>query len=42
MAYASLKYCTDGRLEMIPQATHWLHHEQPDHVNSLIYRFVKD
>jgi epoxide hydrolase 4 len=42
MAYASLKYCTNGHLEMIPEATHWLHHEQPNHINSLIYRFVKE
>jgi epoxide hydrolase 4 len=40
MAAASLKKCVDARLEMIPHATHWLHHEQPDLVNSLIHRFV--
>jgi epoxide hydrolase 4 len=40
MAYASGKKCLNARLEMIPDATHWLHHEQPERVNSLIHRFV--
>jgi epoxide hydrolase 4 len=41
MAYASLDKCTDARLEMLPEATHWLHHEQPEVVNSLIYQFAQ-
>ena len=32
----SLGYCVDGRLERVPEATHWLHHEFPDRVSALL------
>jgi pimeloyl-ACP methyl ester carboxylesterase len=36
VARASLKQCDDGRLEILPDATHWLHLEQPERVTALI------
>jgi pimeloyl-ACP methyl ester carboxylesterase len=36
LAPASLAYCDDGRLEVLEDATHWLHHEEPERVNALI------
>jgi len=32
MATESLSHCPDGRLERLPDATHWVHHEFPDRV----------
>jgi pimeloyl-ACP methyl ester carboxylesterase len=36
MAPKSLEYCTEGNLERFPDATHWLPHENPDRVSSLL------
>jgi pimeloyl-ACP methyl ester carboxylesterase len=36
MATKSLSYCTDGRLERIPWASHWVHLEEPERVNDLL------
>jgi pimeloyl-ACP methyl ester carboxylesterase len=41
MAQPSLDQCSHGRLEFLDNATHWLHHEQPDLVNNLILDFIK-
>jgi pimeloyl-ACP methyl ester carboxylesterase len=41
MAKASIDKCTNGKLEIIKGATHWVHHEQPEVVNELIHDFVK-
>jgi pimeloyl-ACP methyl ester carboxylesterase len=41
MAQASLAYCPHGRLVMLDEATHWLHHEEPDRVNTLIAEFLR-
>jgi pimeloyl-ACP methyl ester carboxylesterase len=35
VAEASLEQCDDGRLEILPQATHWLHLEQPSRIVAL-------
>jgi epoxide hydrolase 4 len=39
MARESLAYCEDGRLEMIDSATHWVQHEQPKRVNTVVSQF---
>ncbi|PZD96334.1 alpha/beta hydrolase [Paenibacillus sambharensis] len=39
MAEQSMKWCTDGRLELIPQATHWVHLEEAERVNRTMERF---
>ncbi len=36
MAEDSLQYCTQGELIRFPDCTHWLHHEEPERVNSLL------
>jgi len=40
MAEPSLHFCQHGQLSFLPEATHWLHHEQPEQVNEQIYSFV--
>jgi epoxide hydrolase 4 len=39
MARESLRYCDDGHLEMLESATHWIQHEQPGQVNTLLSQF---
>lgn len=39
LAEASLQCCENGRLERFPEATHWLHLEQPDDVLAAIVAF---
>jgi pimeloyl-ACP methyl ester carboxylesterase len=41
MARKSLKYCQNGQLYYIPDATHWVHHEKPTLVNELIEDFIR-
>lgn len=41
-AKASLEYCENGELIFVDEATHWVHHEQPQIVNRLIHTFLKD
>lgn len=41
MAYDSIKKCTDGKLIVLEDLTHWLHHEDPKRVNGLIGDFLK-
>ncbi|AHM60770.1 putative hydrolase [Flammeovirgaceae bacterium 311] len=40
MAPASIEKCEKGRLEMIPDATHWVQHEKSELVNKLILEFI--
>jgi pimeloyl-ACP methyl ester carboxylesterase len=40
VAEASLALCDDGRLEWFEEATHWLHHEEPERVNRLLLEFL--
>jgi pimeloyl-ACP methyl ester carboxylesterase len=39
MARESLQYCDDGHLEMFETATHWVQHEKPAQVNTLLSQF---
>ena len=39
LASDSLAYCDHARLVRLPQATHWLHHEEPDVVNRELLDF---
>ncbi|MEE2903542.1 MAG: alpha/beta hydrolase [Myxococcota bacterium] len=39
MAEPSLRYCDDGKLEMIDRATHWVQHDAADDVNRLLLKF---
>ena len=39
MARESLQYCDDGRLEVFESATHWVQHEEPARVNTLLSQF---
>jgi pimeloyl-ACP methyl ester carboxylesterase len=41
MASASLNYCDDGELIEFPDATHWIHHEEPERVNRLLIEFFR-
>jgi epoxide hydrolase 4 len=42
MARASADQCDDGRLEMLPEATHWVHREEPARVNQLLVEFLQE
>ncbi len=39
MARESLQYCDVGHLEMLETATHWVQHEEPAQVNTLLSKF---
>ena len=41
MALPSIEKCTNGQLIFLKEATHWLHHEEPDRVNRLIVNFIE-
>lgn len=40
LAEESLNFCMDAELVFIGEATHWVHHEQPEIVNRLIQEFL--
>lgn len=40
MAQDSVEMCNQGKLTMLNDATHWLHHEKPGEINQLILGFV--
>ncbi|WP_439556086.1 alpha/beta fold hydrolase, partial [Dyadobacter sp.] len=40
MAEQSVARCTQGQLILIENASHWLHHEEPDLVNGYIFAFL--
>lgn len=40
LAEAGVAYCRRGEVFHIPQASHWLHHEEPEQVNSLLMEFL--
>ncbi|QJD97771.1 alpha/beta hydrolase [Mucilaginibacter robiniae] len=42
MAQQSVNWCTNGKMVMLDDATHWLHHEKTAEVNKLILDFVQD
>jgi pimeloyl-ACP methyl ester carboxylesterase len=39
-AEASVALCDDARLEWFEEATHWVHHEEPERVNRLLRDFA--
>jgi pimeloyl-ACP methyl ester carboxylesterase len=39
MARESLHYCDDGHLEIFETARHWVQHEEPTQLNSLLSQF---
>jgi pimeloyl-ACP methyl ester carboxylesterase len=41
LADASIERCTAGELFHFPQATHWLHREEPERVNALLLEFLR-
>ena len=40
LATASASLCEGGRMVLIDEATHWVHHEEPDRVNRLLLDFL--
>jgi pimeloyl-ACP methyl ester carboxylesterase len=40
IADANLALCDDGRLDLFPDATHWIAHEEPDAVNRRLIAFL--
>lgn len=42
MAQTSIGLCEEGALVTIPEATHWLHHEQPGQINELLLDFFEN
>jgi len=42
MVEPSLALCDDGRLVELPEATHWLQHEEPERVNRLLLEFLAE
>jgi pimeloyl-ACP methyl ester carboxylesterase len=41
MAQDSIDKCTNGKLVMVEDATHWIHHEQSHLVNTRIHDFIR-
>lgn len=42
LAQPSIDFCVNGQLSFVDNATHWIHHEQPELVNDLILNFLQD
>lgn len=40
VARSSFALCRDARMEWFDEATHWVHHEEPDRVNRLLVEFL--
>jgi epoxide hydrolase 4 len=38
----SLDFCTDGRLIMFEEASHWVQHEEPENVSNAILEFLRE
>ena len=41
MAEESVRYCDAAELTYFPDATHWIHHEEPERVNEALIAFFK-
>jgi epoxide hydrolase 4 len=41
IAQKCVKLCDAGRLELFPEATHWIQHEEPERVNRELIEFLK-
>ena len=42
VAEAGVALCDQGRLEIVPGTTHWLHLEEPERINATVLRFLDD
>lgn len=42
VAEAGVALCDQGRLEIVPGTTHWLHLEEPGRINATVLRFLAD
>ena len=42
LAVSSVEYCDRGRLVLIEEASHWVHHEEPERVNGLLLDFLAE
>lgn len=42
MARPSIEHCSNGRLELFEDATHWVQHEAVDRVNELVLEFLEE
>jgi pimeloyl-ACP methyl ester carboxylesterase len=42
LAQMSIDHCDRGRLVVIEEATHWVHHEEPERVNGLIEEYIRN
>ena len=42
LASKSLEFCYNGRGILLGEATHWVHHEEPERVNKLILDFIDE
>ena len=41
LAHAAMERCDQGRLRIVHDATHWLHHEQPAEVNERLIGYLR-
>lgn len=41
LAEASVRLCADGRVVRLPQATHWVQHDEPERVTELLAEFLR-
>lgn len=41
-AYESVKFCENGKYEILDNASHWVQHDMPQEVNEKIYNFIKN
>ncbi len=41
LANKTIQKCSQGQLVFLEDATHWLHHEQPERVNALVQGFLQ-
>ncbi|WP_313468327.1 alpha/beta hydrolase [Carnobacterium sp.] len=42
LASKSLEFCDEGQGILLGEATHWVHHEEPEHVSKLIVDFINN
>lgn len=42
LAEKSLEFCEDGQGILLGESTHWVHHEEPEHVSRLIFNFINE
>lgn len=42
LADASARFCNNGRLKKIPDASHWVQQDRPDEVNRYMEEFLRE